>query len=44
MCRRFKNCEILKDIDSVIQQNCAPLSDNKMEIVVYRCPEFKEEV
>jgi hypothetical protein len=44
MCRRFGNCDILKEIDNVIQELCAPVSDNTMEIVIYRCPEFKESI
>ncbi len=44
MCRRLKNCDILKEIDNVVQETCAPVSDSTMEIVVYRCPEFKEEL
>jgi hypothetical protein len=44
MCRRFQTCDILKEFEIVVQKTCAPVADSTMEIVVYRCPEFKEEV
>ena len=43
ICARYRRCDIIDDIRESTQKNCAAVADDTMEIVIYRCPEFKEQ-
>jgi len=42
LCKRFDDCEILNAIRQACEKTAKPLHDDKMEIVIYRCPSFIE--
>jgi len=44
ICKRFDNCHILQALRKTLAETCSPVSDDTMELVVYRCPEFKEKL
>ena len=44
LCRRFETCHILSEMRKTLSECCSPVSDDTMELVVYRCPEFKEKL
>jgi hypothetical protein len=45
LCKNFVGCGILKTIEKTIKDmNISSNNDNKMDIVIYRCPEFEEKL
>jgi len=43
LCRRYEDCDILDAMRQACLKTVKPLHDDKMEIVIYRCPSFVEE-
>ena len=41
-CRKRPTCDILDGMIDAVGRTCSSLSDDTMEIVVYRCPDFME--
>ena len=42
LCKRYEHCEIINAMKKACESKVRPRHDDKMEIVVYRCPEFVE--
>lgn len=42
LCEKYDNCRILKRMRQVFLDEVTEKYDNQMEVVIYRCPEFKE--
>jgi hypothetical protein len=40
MCVKHGNCHIQQEMTKSIHMTCATVSDETMEVVIYRCPEF----
>lgn len=44
ICKKLDGCKILSHIEEAIVNSDVSLqNDNKMDVVIYRCPEFIEE-
>ena len=40
-CKKIYNCTILANMRKLLYDSVNPYSDDIMELVIYRCPEFK---
>ncbi|MBN1523789.1 MAG: hypothetical protein JW904_04855 [Spirochaetales bacterium] len=43
LCQRRLDCGIISEITKACEKKAKPLNDEEMEVVIYRCPMFKEE-
>lgn len=43
-CSNFNNCHIIENMKKFLSDEVTPLHDDEMEVVIYSCPEFEEEI